>query len=57
LAAVIWIGVVYALAADRIWGRFVPNRPELSSLDRLDHFGCVLVQVAADRAVNWVFNV
>ena len=51
------IGVVYALAAGRTWERFVPNRPELSSLDRLDRFGCVLIQVTADHGVKWVFDV
>jgi hypothetical protein len=50
------IGVVYALEADRTWERFVPKRPELSNLDRLDHFDCVLVQVTADRGVKWVFD-
>ena len=51
------VGVVYALAADRTWGRFVPNRPELTNLERLDHFNCALILVTADRGVKWVFDV
>jgi RHS repeat-associated protein len=51
------VGVVYALEANRTWGRFVPSRPELSNLDRLDHFGCVLMHVTADGGVTWVFDV
>jgi uncharacterized repeat protein (TIGR01451 family) len=54
--AVADIGIVYALEADRTWERFVPERPELSNLDRLDHFDCVLVQVTADQGVKWVFD-
>ena len=51
------VGVVYALEANRTWERFIPNRPELSNLDRLDRFDCVLIQVTIDRRVKWVFGV
>jgi len=50
------VGIVYALAVERTWERFVPNRPELSTLDRLDQFDCILVQVTADRGAKWVFD-
>jgi hypothetical protein len=50
------IGAVYALAANRTWERFVPNRLDLSNLDRLDRFDCVLVQVMAVQSVKWLFD-
>ncbi len=51
------IGVVYALAAGTTWERFMPDRPELSSLDSLDRYDCVLIQVAAGGGTKWVLNV
>jgi hypothetical protein len=49
--------LVYALGTDRTWARFVPDRPELSNLEHLDRFDCVLVQMAGEHAVTWAFDV
>lgn len=49
--------VVYSLAAnDQSWRRFIPGRPEVSNLDRLDEFTAVLVLVNEETGLVWLFD-
>jgi hypothetical protein len=48
--------IVYTLAPGQTWNRFVPDRPEVSNLDRLDRFTAVLVLVTDDNSPVWVFE-
>jgi hypothetical protein len=49
------VGVLYTLAPDQSWGRFVPKRPEVSNLDRLESPSAVIVLINSGDAV-WAFN-
>jgi hypothetical protein len=51
------VGIAYALGTGRTWERFIPQRPELNTLNRLDHFDCLIVRVTDSRAMRWVFDV
>jgi hypothetical protein len=48
--------VLYALAYEQSWRRFVPGRPEVSNLDRLKQYDAVLLLVNVEGGVQWVFN-
>jgi len=49
------IGVLYALKSDQTWSRFIPHRPEVSSLDRLESRTGVIVLIT-DGEVLWAFD-
>jgi hypothetical protein len=49
------VGVLYTLAPDQSWGRFVPKRPEVSNLDRLESPSAVIVLINSADAV-WAFG-
>ena len=46
--------VIYSLAPDRTWQRFVPGRPEISNLSQLAKFTPVLILVTGNS--HWIFN-
>jgi hypothetical protein len=48
--------VLYALAANQTWQRFVPGRPDVSNLTQLDTFTCVLILATGEGEVTWVFE-
>jgi len=48
--------VVYALAPEQTWQRFVPGRPEVSNLNRLEPSTSVLILVTGEGEVTWVFD-
>jgi hypothetical protein len=48
--------IVYTLASDQIWQRFVPARPEVSTLAQLDSFTSVLILVTEESGALWVFD-
>jgi len=50
------ISVIYALQADQSWERHVPGRPELSAVTRCSRLGALLVLVAQEGGVTWVFS-
>jgi hypothetical protein len=48
--------VIYTLAGDQGWRRFVDGRPEVSNLERLDTFTSVLILVSDYNGALWVFD-
>ena len=50
------VGVIYALNANRVWTRFIPNRPDISGLTQLTQFTCVLILVTDPGGATWTFT-
>jgi hypothetical protein len=50
------IGVMYNLAPDQTWRRFIPGRPTVSNLGQLYPAASVLVLVTAPNGALWVFE-
>jgi hypothetical protein len=48
--------VIYTLASDQSWRRFVGGRPEVSNLDRLETFASVLILVDGADGALWDFG-
>jgi len=48
--------VIYALGADQVWSRFIPDRPEISDLTELEQFICPLVLVTDPGGATWTFS-
>jgi hypothetical protein len=49
------IAIIYALAPGQSWLRYVPDRPEINTLDRLQRHQAVLVLVSEAAGVTWHF--
>ncbi|GAG06891.1 unnamed protein product, partial [marine sediment metagenome] len=49
------IGVLYTLAPDQTWRRFIPGRPDVSNLAQLQPFSSVLILITNDSGTLWVF--
>jgi len=50
------VGVLYWLAPEQAWRRFVPGRPEISDLPELQQFAATLVLATQPEGVEWVFD-
>lgn len=50
------VAVIYALGADQVWSRFIPERPEISDLTELEQFICPLVLVTDPSGATWTFS-
>jgi hypothetical protein len=48
--------LVYTLAADQTWRRFVPGRPEVSNLTWLEPLTSLLILVTEESGTLWVFD-
>jgi len=48
--------ILYRLGNDQAWGRFVPGRPEVSSISDLNTYDPVLILVTATGGAQWVFD-
>jgi Tol biopolymer transport system component/pimeloyl-ACP methyl ester carboxylesterase len=48
--------ILYRLGSDQTWGRFVPARPELSSITELNTYDSVLMLVTHVGGAQWIFN-
>jgi hypothetical protein len=48
-------GVIYSLAPDQTWERFVPGKPEASNLNQLAKFTPVLILVTGKNG-HWAFS-
>jgi hypothetical protein len=48
--------ILYRLGSDQAWGRFVPGRPEVSSLSDPNIYYSVLILVTAAGGAQWVFD-
>lgn len=50
------INVMYTLASDQTWRRFIPDRPDVSTLSQLESSTAVLILVTNQGGVLWVFD-
>jgi hypothetical protein len=50
------INVLYTLASDQTWRRFIPDRPDVSTLSQLESSTAVLILVTNQSGVLWVFD-
>lgn len=48
--------IIYALAPDQPWKRFLPGQPEISTLVELVRFSALFVLVTDDAGANWAFD-
>ena len=48
--------IMYRLAADQRWSRYVPGRPDVSDLVELDQFAAVLMLVNQENGTSWAFG-
>jgi hypothetical protein len=48
--------ILYMLADDQTWGRYVPGRPELSDMTQCAPLEALLVLVTQEGGATWVFN-
>jgi hypothetical protein len=48
--------IMYQLAGDQTWSRYVPGRPDVSNLAQLSQFGAVLVLVNQEGGAAWTFD-
>jgi len=48
--------IIYSLAPDQSWRRYVAGRPEVSNLTRLEKYASVLILVTDPDGALWVFN-
>jgi hypothetical protein len=48
--------IMYQLAGDQSWSRYVPGRPDVSNLAQLSQFGAVLVLVNQEGGATWTFD-
>jgi hypothetical protein len=49
-------GALYVLAPEQTWKRFIPGRPEISSLSSLQRLSSVLILVTQPEGAQWVFD-
>jgi hypothetical protein len=50
------INVLYTLASDQKWRRFIPGRPDVSTLGQLESSTAVLILVTNPDGVLWMFD-
>jgi hypothetical protein len=50
------LGILYALGSDQTWSRYVPERPEVSSIARLEQYDAVLMLVTGPGSTPWAFG-
>lgn len=50
------INVLYTLAPDQTWPRFIPGRPDVSNLSQLESSTCVLILITNEDGALWVFD-
>ncbi len=48
--------VLYSLASDQSWKRFVSGRPEISNLPNLTQFAAVLILATVPEGTTWTFG-
>ena len=48
--------IIYALAPEQSWKRFVPARPEIGNLASLQRFSSVLILLTQAEGAQWVFD-
>ena len=50
------LSILYALGSDQTWRRYVPERPETSSIARLEQYDAVLTLVTNPGGTTWAFD-
>jgi len=48
--------MIYNLAPDQSWRRYVADRPEVSNLERLETFTSVMILVTDSDGAVWLFE-
>jgi len=48
--------IMYRLASDQSWSRYVPGRPDVSDLLNLSQFDAVLMLVSQEGGTSWTFD-
>jgi hypothetical protein len=48
--------ILYVLADDQTWGRYVPGRPDLSDVTQCTPLEALLVLVTQESGATWVFS-
>jgi len=49
-------GIMYQLGSDQGWSRFVPDRPEVSSIAQVSQYDTVLMLVNQEGGTTWTFD-
>ena len=52
----ILVAIAYTLASGQAWKRFIPGKPDASSLNQLDSFTPVLILVTEEDGAVWLFE-
>jgi hypothetical protein len=50
------IDILYTLGSDQTWSRYVPDRPEMSSIAQLKQYDAVLMLVTDPDGTTWAFD-
>jgi hypothetical protein len=50
------LGILYVLGSEQTWSRYVPERPEVSSIARLEQYDAVLMLVTESGGTTWTFD-
>jgi hypothetical protein len=50
------LAIVYTAAPGQAWKRFVPGKPDVSTLNQLDSFTPVLILVTEEAGALWMFE-
>jgi CSLREA domain-containing protein len=50
------VGILYTLGSDQTWSRYVPHRPEVSTITQLERYDAVLMLVTQLGGTRWVFS-
>jgi hypothetical protein len=50
------LAIMYQLAAEQSWSRYVPGRPDVSDLADLSQFAAVLILVSQEGGTSWTFD-
>jgi len=48
--------IMYQLASNQSWSRYVPDRPDVSDLPNLSQFAAVLMLVSQEGGTSWTFD-
>jgi len=50
------LAMLYRLGAGQTWGRYVPDRPEVSTIAQLEQYDAVLMLVTEPGGITWAFD-
>jgi hypothetical protein len=50
------LAILYRLGSDQTWGRYVPGRPDVTTIAQLDQYDAVLMLVTEPGGATWTFD-